>query len=510
MKNNKGYMKNIIKALFLAGGVAMALVSCELDEDVYSSIYTDKFYKTASDAEAAIAAAYDPIADMYAGPAALLSSDLSADQTYPRVAVSRNALTLFSYDVTYTAQRTAGRLNESPQQIWMSCYDGIEKCNWVIERVPGTSMDAARKKQIIGEAYFLRAFYHWTATKNFGDVVVKTKASDVEANAYVGKSPKADVYKQIYLDLDSAVARLPEHTAGLAKGRPSKQAALALYAKAALYNEDWATSLQRAESVLTNTYLTLMDSVRDVYDVAKEDVARMENIFAFEAESINSVSGSTSSRSHQMTGLCGPPGNAAPAYGKTTYGSFFAYQAFFDSFDPKDRRRGMLDTSYVNTAGKTVHQASITPVTTQAVLVKKYQDPVSPTGATTNNIPILRLADVYLIAAEAEVRGQQNATPKAYDYINTIRHRARIGDLPPGLSPDAFIDAVLQERSWEFFAEGDRWYDLTRTNTFLDVIPAAVNAYYPERHPEAKHRYFPIPQDEINANKLLQQNDPWK
>ncbi len=368
-------MKNIIKALFLTGGVAMALVSCELDEDVYSSIYTDKFYRTASDAEAAIAAAYDPIADMYAGPAALLASDLSADQTYPRVAVSRNALTLFSYDVTYSAQRTAGRLNESPQQIWMSCYDGIEKCNWVIERVPATSMDATRKKEIIGEAYFLRAFYHWTATKNFGDVVVKTKASDVEANAYVGKSPKADVYKQIYLDLDSAVAKLPEHTAGLAKGRPSKQAALALYAKAALYNEDWATSLQRAESVLTNTYLTLMDSVRDIYDVAKEDVARVENIFAFESESINSVSGSTSSRSHQMTGLCGPPGNAAPAYGKTTYGSFFAYQAFFNSFDPNDRRRGMMDTTYVNTAGKIVRQANITPVTTQAVLVKKYQDP---------------------------------------------------------------------------------------------------------------------------------------
>ncbi len=46
----------------------MALVSCELDEDVYSSIYTDKFYRTASDAEAAIAAAYDPATDSLYGP----------------------------------------------------------------------------------------------------------------------------------------------------------------------------------------------------------------------------------------------------------------------------------------------------------------------------------------------------------------------------------------------------------------------------------------------------------
>ena len=503
-------MNNILKAFLLPGSVALALVSCELEEEVYSSIYTENFYKTASDAEAAIAAAYDPISDMYGGPAALLSSDLSADQTYPRAAVSRNSLTLFSYDASYTAQRTAGRVNESPQQIWASSYDGIEKCNWVIERVQRTQMDAVRKQEIIGEAYFLRAFYHWTVTKNFGDVVVKTKASDVEANAYVGKSAKADVYKQIYSDLDSAVARLPEHSAGLVKGRPSKQAALALYAKAALYNEDWATSLAKSEAVMTNGYLTLMDSVRDIYDVTKEDIARVENIFAYEAESLNSVSGSTSSKSHQMTGLCGPPGNAAPAYGKTTYGSFFAYQAFFNSFAPKDRRRGMLDTMFVKSNGAVVHQKDITPITKDAVLVKKYQDPISPTNSTTNNIPILRMADVYLMAAEAEARNQQGATQKAYDYINAVRERAMIDDLPAGMSLPDFIDAVLQERSWEFFAEGDRWYDLTRTNTFLDVIPAAVNSVYAERHPEARHRYFPIPQDEINANTQLVQNDPWK
>ena len=114
------------------------------------------------------------------------------------------------------------------------------------------------------------------------------------------------------------------------------------------------------------------------------------------------------------------------------------------------------------------------------------------------------------MAAEAEARNQQGATQKAYDYINAVRERAMIDDLPAGMSLSDFIDAVLQERSWEFFAEGDRWYDLTRTNTFLDVIPAAVNSVYAERHPEARHRYFPIPQDEINANTQLVQNDPWK
>ncbi|MGC3945812.1 MAG: RagB/SusD family nutrient uptake outer membrane protein [Chryseolinea sp.] len=484
------------------------VVSCDLEEEVYSSIYTSNFYKTSSDAEAAITAAYDPIADLYNGPAAVLVSDMSADQTYPRVAVSRNTLTLFTYDVNYTAQRTAGRLFESPQQIWQSCYDGIEKANWVIAKVPAVSMDAARKKEIIGEAFFLRAFYHWMATKNFGDVIIKTTPSDVLGNAYSAKSPMADVYKQIYADLDSAVGKLPAHTGSLVKGRASKEAALTLYAKAALYNEDWAKALSNAQAVLTNAYLHLMPNVLDVYDVSKEDLARIENIFAFESESNTSVSGSTSSRSHQMVGLCGPPGSASKQYGLTTFGSFFAYQSFYNSFSPTDKRRLLLDTTYVNNAGATVRQKNITPITQKGVLVKKYMDPVSTSG-NVNNIPIFRVADVYLIAAEAEAH-LNGGSDLAYGYIKAVRDRAGLTDLAPGLGSDAFVKAVLQERSWEFFAEGDRWYDLSRTNTFMDVIPLAVSDYYPVRSPQPKNRYFPIPQDELNANTLLEQNDPWK
>jgi hypothetical protein len=488
--------------------LVLIVSSCELDETVYSSIYTENFYKTSSDAEAAIAAAYDPIADMCSGPAATLVSDFSADQTYPRIAVSRNTLTLFTYDANYTGQITAGRLFESPQQIWVSGYDGIEKANWVIEKVPHATMTDSRKTEIIGEAYFLRAFYHWMLTKNFNEVIVKTKASDVQANAYNNKSTKAEIYAQIYQDLDSAVSKLPVHTASLVKGRASKEAALALYAKAALYNEDWATALAKAQAVLTNPYLKLMTEVKDVYDVTKEDAARTENIFAFESESTASVSGSTSSRGHQLPGLFGPAGSAAPAYALSSFGSFFAYQSFFDSFNPVDKRRQLLDTTFVNKAGQTVRQKNITPITPKAVLVKKYLDPFSTSG-NTNNIPFLRLADVYLIAAEAE--GHLNgATPLAYGYIKTVRDRANLPDLPSGLSTEGFVDAVLQERSWEFFAEGDRWYDLTRTNKFLTVIPAAVNDVYPVRTPQPRHRYFPIPQDELNASPDLAQNDPWK
>jgi starch-binding outer membrane protein, SusD/RagB family len=496
-------MKKSIQSLFYISSLFVFLSCNKLDENIYSSIYTEAFYKTSSDAEKGLIAVYDPLADMSGGPAMTIVPDFSADQVYPRAVVGRNTLTLFSYDPAYTAQKSAGRINESPQQIWASCYDGIEKANWIIEKVPNTNMDATRKKQIVGEAYFLRAFYHWTAAKNFGDVPVKIKASATEADAYTAKSPKAEVYKQIYSDLDQALAAgLPSYPA-VEKGRPSLEAVKALYAKVALYNEDWPTALQKAQEVINSGKYALMTEVTDIYRTDKEDAARVENIWAYEAESY------TPGRQHQLMSLCGPAGSSAPQYGKTTFGSMFAYQSFFDSFHPGDKRRTLLDTNYIDKNGKVVLQQNITPITTKGVLIKKYQDPNSVGSATSANIPILRLADMYLVAAEAEAR-QSGATTAAYGLINTIRARAKLSDLTQGLSKEAFIDSVIQERSWEFFGEGDRWYDLTRTGKYLTEVPKAVNNVYPTRPVLAKHKYFPIPQDEINANPKIEQNPDWK
>ncbi|UHG91911.1 RagB/SusD family nutrient uptake outer membrane protein [Spirosoma oryzicola] len=492
-------MKKIVLPILLA----LSLASCQLDETIYSSIYTEAFYKTAADAEKGLIAVYDPLADMCVGPALTVVSDFSADQSYPRAVVGRNTLTLFAYDPNYTTQKTAGRVSESPQQIWSSCYDGIEKANWIIEKVPAASMDETRKKQIIGEAYFMRAFYHWTLTKNFGDVPIKTKASVTQAEAVVGKSAKADVYKQIYADLELAGAAGLVSGPGIEKGRPSKETVSALYAKAALYNEDWAKASQKAQEVINSGKYSLLPNVLDVYRYDNEDAARVENMWAFESEG-----GFSPSRGHQLTSLCGPSGSAAPAYSKTSYGSMFAYQSFFDSFDPKDKRRQLLDTTYVDKSNKVVPQRSITPITTQGVLIKKYQDPASTVG-NTPNIPILRVPDMYLIAAEAEAR-QNGPTATAYGFINTVRKRAGLADLATGLSKDAFIDAILQERSWEFFAEGDRWYDLTRTGKFTTALTKAVNSVYPNRPVLAKNKYFPIPLDELNANGKLDQNADWK
>lgn len=491
----------LMKRCALLTLACFGLSSCELEETVYSSIFTNTFYKTGSDAEKGLLAVYDAMRSLYGGPAATMVPDYSDDIVYPRGVVGRNTLTLFTIEPTYTTQKSQGRVNESPQQIWSGAYSGIERANWIITKVPEASMDETRKQQVIGEAYFLRAFYHWLLVKNFGDVPIKTEPSVSEAEAYVAKSTIKEVYQQIYSDLDAAYASgLPSYP-NIVPGRPSKEAVNALYAKAALYNEDWSLALEKAESVINSGTYSLVGTIGELYDYAKEDENRKEMIWAYECDPISPGSG------HQLVGLFGPPGSAGAEYARTSYGSAFAYMSFFESFDEKDARRTMLDTTYLDKSGKWIPQRSITPITPNAVLIRKYADPVSTTG-TIRNIPILRLADVYLIAAEAEAR-LNGATAKAYGYINLVRERAEIAELAAGLSKDAFIDAVIQERAWEFFAEGDRWYDLTRTGKFLTVIPKAVNDVYPVREVQPKHKYFPIPQDELFGNHLLTQNPDW-
>jgi hypothetical protein len=491
-------------SLFISGLILILLqTACtKLDEEPYSAISTEQFYKTESDATAALAAAYAQLVEVY-NTAGTFASDWSADQIYPRQAVGRNTLTLFTYDPNYTTQRSFTRVHESPQQLWNSCYAGIEKSNWVIAKVPEADMDVAKRDAIVGDALFLRGFYHFTLAKNFGDVIIKTEPSESINAAFLSTSPQADVYKQVINDLDEAATKLPSHSAGLVKGRASKEVAIALQAKAALYAENWPLALEKAQQVIQSNKFSLLPDVRDVYNVAKEDAARIENMWAYEAES------KPPAKSHQLLSLYGPPNSAAPEYGVETYGSSFAYQAFFDSFDPSDKRRQLLDTNYVNAAGVTVAQKDITPATPNAVLVKKYMDRTSLGALGAVNIPILRFADMYLIAAEAAAR-IGGPTAEAHGYINKVRQRAGLADLPSALTKEQFIEAVLKERSWEFFAEGDRWYDLTRTNTFMQVIPNAVNDVYPVRTPQPRHRYFPIPLDEVNANDQLEQNPDWR
>lgn len=496
----------IMKKLIYISVLFISFTSCKkmLEETAYSATYTKDFYSNAAEAEAAITAAYGSLYVMYSSGAPFFASDWSADQTFPRNVVGRNTLTQFSYDPAYSVQNSFGRVNESPMEIWRRAYQAIESANWVIEKVPGTPMDATRRDQIVGEALFLRAYYHWTLSKNFGSVVIKTSPTNSIDNAVVGRSPIDDVYAQIFDDLTKAEQMLPDYSAALVKGRVSKQSAQLLHAKAALYNEKWAIALNKAQAVISSKKCTLVPSFTDLFTAAKKDLGRQEVMFAVELN--NTTNPIRQSQIHYFYAPLG-----SNEFNKGGAGGIYAYSSFYNSFKTGDTRKNVLATSYMTTAGATVLQANIDTrlATKDLVIMGKYKDPNSVGAYASNNIYLLRYADAFLIAAEAEARAGAPAET-AYANVDSVRKRAGLPALTRGLSQTAFIDSVLQERSWEFYGEGDRWYDLTRTNKFLTVIPTAVNADYPTRTPAPRNKYFPIPQVEINANPKLTQNDDWK
>lgn len=479
-------MKRLSSFLLLGVAFAIALSGCQLAEQPYSFITPEQFYNTASDAEAALTAAYTPITDLYSRVGTQVP-DYSADQCFPRAVVGREQLTVFSYDAT----------NDLIGQYWQHCYNGINRANQVIENVSGVTMDETRKKQILAEAQFLRGLYYFHLVKTFGDVPIKQASTKDIASTEAPKSKAEEVYAFLIKDLEQAVNGLPAQPKD--RGRASSGAAQGMLAKAYLYAGNYAKAAENAQSLIQSNRYSLLPNVLDLYNPLKEDAARVEMIFAAEFSALSGLVG------YDLAGFYAPA-NSPPVFSKTAFGSAFGYMSFYKSFNPIDKRRQLLDTAYVNSAGKLIGQADAT--LKDRILVKKFLDPNSNGANGENNFPILRLADVYLIAAEAEAC-QTGPTATAYTAINTVRRRAGLADLSPGLSKDAFIEAVLQERSWELCFEADRWYDLTRTGKFK-LVASVLNSYYPARPVQDKHRFFPIPNLEVLTNSQIEQNPAWK
>lgn len=470
----------------LLAGILVTMSACELTETPYSFVSPQQFYTSTSDAEAALAAAYSPLTDLYSRVGTQLP-DYSADQCFPRAVVGRDQLTVFSYDATM----------DLIGQYWQHCFNGINRANQVIENVPKITMDETRKRQLLAEAFFLRGLYYFHLVKTFGEVPIKSTSTRDVSTTEVAKSKVEEVYAFLIKDLEQATKDLPATPKD--RGRAAIGAAQGLLAKAYLYAGNWAKASENAQAVIQSNRYSLLPNVLDLYNPLREDAARVEQIFAAEFSALSGLNGS------DLIGFYAPAGSS-PLFSRTSFGSAFGYVSFYRSFNPIDKRRQVLDTAYVNSAGKLIGQADVT--LRDRIFVKKFLDPNSNGALGENNFPILRLADVYLIAAEAEAR-QTGPTPVAYTAINTVRKRAGIPDLTPGLSKDAFIDAVLQERSWELCYEADRWYDLTRTGKFK-MVASVLNSYYPTRPVQDKHRYFPIPNVEVQTNSKIEQNPAWK
>jgi hypothetical protein len=406
----------------------------------------DQVIVDASTARAALVGAYDALQDLdYYGRDIYVLGDLSADNaehvgTFQYLGqVDRNQLQADNTAVTDT---------------WIAIYDAISRVNLILQKVPDVpGLTDSQKKQILGEAHFLRALHYHNLVKYWGDVPMPLEpiASPAEA-AQLTRTPKAQVYTQILQDLTQAEQLMT--TAKQAR-QASLGAVRALRSRVMLYQENWQGALDAANAVQAMSY-ALAPQFEDLF--TDEGTDTPEDIFrvSFTAVEYNEVG---------YYYLFDGRWEVAP-----TANLYAAYTA-------SDRRRDI-------TLGKDGSD---------------YEGVKIPTTIGAEDLHVIRYGEVVLNKAEALAR--LNRLPEAVTEYNRIRVRA---GLPPHVlgtnvtSQTDVLNAIWNERRLELALEGDRWPDLVRTGRAMAVLGLPAN--------RAFQLLYPIPSRELIVSPGLTQN----
>ncbi len=399
--------------------------------------------------------------------------------------------------------------NPMTTKLWAGCYVGIGAANLVLQKVPGiANMNPGVKKRCLGEAQFLRAKYYFDLVRVFGDVPLLTTPPASPAEAAIPRTPAADVYAQVVRDLEAAIGNLDANDgySGPDLGRATKWSAIGLLAKVQLTLGNKPEAARRALQVLAvvPSRFSLWTNYGDNYKLENEN--GHESLF--EAQFVVDLS---QSYIFDHLGFVGNEFFAPRFQGLAPQGGYgfnVPEPNFVSGYEPGDRRQAVTiwKPGDLYPAGSSpAAQPNRLVGSPNGFNVRKWLVPktLGLVWDSPLNFPVLRLAEVYLIAAEA------TGSPAGYAYLNTVRRRAfgediaATTDQPHDLSPantSDFDAAVLRERRYELAFEDDRWFDLKRTNHLLD------NAHLISQGIKPNNVVMPIPQSERDANPNLTQN----
>ena len=395
--------------------------------------------------------------------------------------------------------------NSYGQTYWTQYYKGIAGANLSLARIPGIAMDAAEMKKVLGEAYFLRAFYYFQLVQMFGNIPLITEPVNLQSDQLrpSAATPEA-IYNQIVEDLKAAEASgLPmtensgKVTLGAVKSLLAKvyltMAGHPLQKGAAYYD----LAAKKAEEVIDSKQFKLFTTYDDLHNPAKKNVE--ENIFMIQYKTGLIASG------WQVSII--PYNKNISAYSDET-GGIYATGDFVKSYEPNDLRvkeKQFFFTKFTNESDRNK------VVDLGGYFIYKHFDNVAQTSSANSDLnwPVIRYADVLLIYAEAsnEVGGP---SAKAYEAVNAIRTRAELPALA-GLTKDTFREAVWRERWHELCFENITWFDMARLRKAFNVTTKKFDNYVGHKFsygPTLTDRelLFPIPTAEIRNNTNLDQN----
>lgn len=359
-------------------------------------------------------------------------------------------------------------LNTGITTLWTYAYQSVYQVNAVMNGIAGNNnLSAGFQKQITGEMDVVRALYYFNLVNLYGDVPLVT-STDYKITSRIPRTPIAAVYRQIMNDLADARKKLPAAYPSSGRARPNLYTATALLAKVNLYLGNWQNAYNEADSVirLGNYSLTGLNKV--FLDGSTEAIWQLP--------------------ADQGFGRGVADAQLFVPYNNTVLPSYLVTPFLINAFEPGDQRR-------VNWIG--LKNNVVSGVSQTLYYPYKYKNRATGTGTTEDQM-VLRLAEIYLIRAEAAA--QLNNLPQALADVNTIRVRAGLS-VSTAASQADILSAVMHERQTELFCEwGNRWYDLKRTGKAAIVLGAEKTGY------TANAALYPIPQAQIKLDNLLIQN----
>jgi hypothetical protein len=409
-------------------------------------------------------------------------------------ALSADELTLFGGSANYNTalvqyylnKLTPGNATTQSQVIWNDFFTKIYTLNIALEKLTASdNLTTTVRRQLIGEAKFMRAFFYFYLVNLYGDVPLII-TSDYRINSSLPRTPKAQVYEQLIKDLQEAQELLSGTYVGAdainftaERTRPVKWAAAALLARAYLYTGDWKNAEEQASTVISNKALYDTVSLNNVFlKNSKEAIWQLQPV-------------NTGWNTEDARVFVLPPTGPTSSMSDEGYPVIIS-KDLLTAFESGDKRRSNWLGNVVVSSG-TGNETYYFPY--------KYKS-ASLNSPVTEYVMVLRLGEQYLIRAEA--RAQQNNLSNAKDDLNLIRARAGLGGFT-GSDKETILSAILHERQIELFSEwGHRWLDMKRTANVNAIMTAAAPIKGTTWN--SNWQLYPIPLYDITINPNLEQN----
>lgn len=478
-----------MKKIYLLVTLSILCMSCGDDfisKNPPSDLNSEGFYKTETDMDQAVLSAYANLRTLY-------------NQTYVRLGEIRSDNTTYSWLSGNPANEKGIDEFSSPllpennflASCWDDSYKTILRCNIVIGRIENIEFKSETlKAQYTAEARFLRALIYFYLNRIFGGYgvngellgTIKVDREITQAEAYdMGRVSLLEMYNLIIDDLKYAENHLPESYSSIDIGRVTKGGATALLGKVYMTmagyplnkgDEYYKLAIDQFKSVINNSRYSLVPTYKDLFDVSNKNTS--ESLFEIQY------------KKGTQGGATGSPwnNNFAPRFSDKEVvlvgdkgGENSPTQDMSNAYEIGDPRKFVsMRDGWTNAK---------TGVWENEKYVCKYYDVASSGSDNDNNWIELRLADIYLLYAEALIHTNGDKQT-AINYVNKIRERARNtpGDPEIILTVNLLQDyklsdfstsndlllAIEKERRVELAFENQRWFDLVRTGRAKDVM----------------------------------------